>query len=164
MITMAVWQADKVLPHHAAPLYRPGRADTAINFTLKDTAGKAVALSDYRGKFVVISMYADWCGPCLREAEPTRELVDYFLGNQVVWIFISFDRSESDWKASIKKDQFKGVHLWGKPKSETLKSMLRFDNIPYYIWIDKDGKIALDNAPRPSSRNTKKQLKLFVGN
>ena len=139
-----------------------GRGDVPVDFTLSDSAGKPVSLSQYRGKFVIVCMVASWCRPCLNEVQPTKELQQDFLGQNIVWIFVSFDREKGDWDEARKVDNLKGVHLWGKPKSEELKKIFNFDSLPYYTWVDPNGVIAVEDAPRPSVHSSHKQLKLFV--
>ena len=48
--------------------------DEAPNFRLRDMKGKMVALSDLRGKVVLLNFWATWCGPCRIEMPAMEQL------------------------------------------------------------------------------------------
>ena len=42
-------------------------AQSAPDFTLESLDGKRISLSDYKGKVVLVNIWATWCPPCVRE-------------------------------------------------------------------------------------------------
>lgn len=61
----------------------------AADFTLRDMAGKTHALSDYRGKWVIVNYWATWCPPCLEEIPDLIGLHEQ--GRNVVVIGVALD-------------------------------------------------------------------------
>jgi peroxiredoxin len=63
----------------------------APTFTLKDTGGTSVKLSDFSGKVVVIDFWATWCGPCKELTAELEQLYRKYGDRGVVILGISMD-------------------------------------------------------------------------
>ena len=72
------------------------------------------SLSDYKGKVVVVDVWATWCGPCVKEMPFFKKLKDEFEGKEVVFMGVSVDENKFKWEAYMKKQGLTGVQLWGK--------------------------------------------------
>lgn len=67
-----------------------------VDFELKDLSGKSVKLSDYRGKVVLVSFWATWCGPCQFEVPAFVELQRQYQRRGFEVIGISMDEGSQE--------------------------------------------------------------------
>ncbi|WP_339743462.1 TlpA disulfide reductase family protein [uncultured Maricaulis sp.] len=66
-------------------------AQPALAFT--DAEGGEHHLSDYRGKVILVNLWATWCGPCVEEMPALNRLQQEFGGENFDVVTISFDRT-----------------------------------------------------------------------
>ena len=65
----------------------------APNFTLPDLEGKMVSLTDYKGKVVLINIWATWCPPCVEEMPSMEKLYQELKGEPFEILAVSIDVS-----------------------------------------------------------------------
>ena len=134
----------------------------ALSETILATDGSQVAFQDilkkYKGKTLVIEVWASWCGDCVKAMPKIKELQAN--NPDVGYVFISMDKAFDKWRAGIEKHELKGDHYWATDgmKGEFGKS-IDLDWIPRYIIIDKKGKIVIYRAIETDFDKINKQLK-----
>lgn len=77
--------------HTTAPQDAAGeetQAEPAPDFTVYDREGNAVALTDFRGKPVILNFWASWCGPCVSEMPDLQEAYDTY-GEQIHFVLVN---------------------------------------------------------------------------
>jgi thiol-disulfide isomerase/thioredoxin len=67
----------------------------AIDFKMKTIEGKEHAFSSFKGKIVILSFWASWCGPCVEEFPSMVSLLKQF-PEKVVMVAISSDYTVED--------------------------------------------------------------------
>ena len=140
--TSARWLAHRVdsLSHFAV-------GAQAYNFEFVDPEGKMVKLSDFRGKFVLVDFWASWCGSCRCEMKYLRPIYDELKGDDLVFISISLDRREKDWKKMLEEEKLPWIMLWDKEgftsgnEPNMIQKAYGFYTIPFIVLIDKEGRI-----------------------
>lgn len=111
----------------------------------KDADGKEVTLSDYVGKgnYVLMDMWASWCGPCKGEIPNLAKLQKQF-GNKgftVLGVFV-WDKEEN-LRKSMKEEKMTWPQIFDSEGTAT--DLYGVDGIPQIILFAPDGTIAHRN-------------------
>lgn len=134
----------------------------APGFKYVSINGDSVALSDLKGKYVYIDVWATWCGPCRMEIPHLEKFQKEYKGKNIVFVSISVDDNKEAWKKMVTEKKMKGIQLHsdGGWNSE-ITQKYNIKGIPRFILIDPAGNIISANAPRPSSPALKELLKKY---
>jgi peroxiredoxin len=79
----------------------PKEGCLAPSFTIPDLTGKPVSLSEFRGKVVLLNIWATWCGPCKREIPSLDRLYQIRKDKGLEIVAISVDRTPVSGVASF---------------------------------------------------------------
>lgn len=142
-----------------AKLYDTKAGGQAADFTYPDVNGKEVSLSDFKGKVVLVDVWATWCGPCRQQIPHLKKLEEEMHGTDVVFLGVSVDeaKDKQKWLDFIKKEGLGGIQLLASGWSKITKDY-KIKGIPRFMVFDKKGNIVSVDAPRPSSPELKKML------
>lgn len=64
---------------------------SAPNFTLPGLDGKMVTLKDYKGRVVLVNIWATWCPPCVAEAPSLENLYQILKDEEFELLAVSID-------------------------------------------------------------------------
>lgn len=117
----------------------------AQDFTLIDTAGKAVKLSDYKGKYILLDFWASWCTPC-REDNPhlvTAYKQYHSKGFEILSVSLDTRSREKAWRTAIAND---GLTAWKHVAdldhaTNSVVTLYGIGGIPQNFLIAPDGSI-----------------------
>ncbi len=136
-------ELDYIVTDAALRTRRLSAGTSAPNFVLQDHAGREWALSDLHGKLVYIDFWASWCRPCMEKMEKMRTWQSQWTGQNIVFLHINLDDSESAWRASLSKYELTqvGTQLY-HPAASRVALEYKIDAIPKFFLISADGNFA----------------------
>ena len=110
----------------------------APNFEFPGLDGKIVSLSDYRGKVVLVNIWATWCPPCIDEMPSMEKLYNELQGENFEILAVSIDAQGLKAVAPFMK-----AHNLTFPalidSEGTIKSLYKATGVPESFIIDKQG-------------------------
>lgn len=130
-------------------------------FSYKDVNDKTVNLSDFKGKYVYIDVWATWCKPCREEIPYLQKLEEDLKGKNIAFISLSIDKlSDTEkWKKLVADKKLGGTQLIAENEwKSTFVKAYNIESIPRFILIAPNGNIVDPDARRPSQPELKDQL------
>jgi len=133
MVALALWFVLS-LPARAA--------EAASDFTLRDINGNPVTLSELKGKVVVLSFWATWCGPCKEEMPHMQAMYGKLAEQGLVVLSISTDdaRSASKVKPYVMKMGYTFPVLLDRDAT-VIGAYNPSKTLPYTVVIDRSQQV-----------------------
>ena len=110
-----------------------------VDFVSNDFSGKPVHLSDYRGKVVLVNLWASWCPPCRAEMP---DLIKYYNDHQadgLVLLSVNSQDNASSAQQFIRETQMTFPVLFDP--NGNVGQVFRTDGLPDTFLIDRAGNL-----------------------
>lgn len=85
----------------SSKLSTPQQPTPPPDYAFYDSTGKALKVADFKGKVVVLNVWATWCAPCKVEMPTLAKLQAAYAGKPVEVMAVSIDTPEAAQKASL---------------------------------------------------------------
>jgi thiol-disulfide isomerase/thioredoxin len=123
----------------AAFVVKPQRPAVA-ELAFADGEGKPLKLSDWRGKVILVNLWATWCAPCRKEMPALAALQSKLGGEDFEVLAISIDRKGAAASLAF-LDEAKAtvLKLYVDPSSKALGA-LQAIGLPASVLVDRDGR------------------------
>ena len=120
-------------------------SEIGLQNTVISTEGNSLTidqvLDQYKGKIVVLDLWATWCGDCITGMPKLKDL--QIKNNDIEFVYFSMDKTVESWKNGIEKYDIKGHHYFiGNNWKSEFATSIDLNWIPRYLVIDQNGKIA----------------------
>ena len=117
-------------------------------------------LSEYKGKYVLVDLWASWCVPCIKEMPAMQALRQKYPLDKIVFVSVSLDTNIEAWLNRLNQlhcDNLSSYLLLNKDQAVLVKE-IGLSTIPRYLLYDKEGKMINVDAPLPSEPQLKELL------
>ncbi len=136
-------------------LQKPAKAAPAVAFT--DASGARHALAGYKGHYVLLNMWATWCGPCVAELPALTRLKAAVPGLTV--LAVNMDKGKVDAAGFLKSHNAAPLGSLRDTDITLMRSFGAF-GLPTTVLIDPKGKVVA-RAEGPATWDSPESITYF---
>lgn len=127
------------------------------DFKLQDLSGKWVNFTRFKGKYLVIDMWASWCGPCIKSIPAWNKLLPLYDPKLIQFITVSMDTDVDAWKNAIAQHKPGGLALIEPRAFNSLFAVYcKALWVSHYVIVNRTGSIVNYDAPHPGDPEFKR--------
>jgi peroxiredoxin len=118
---------------------KPSKGDLAPDFVLQSIDGRTRKLSNYRGKVVLVNLWATWCPPCLEELPVLDQLGEEFGDKGLVVLGVAGDEDVQAVRDFLAKSPVKFEVLLD-PRG-VIGTQYAITGYPETFFVDREGRL-----------------------
>lgn len=138
----------------------PGKP--APDFTLLKRDSTKFTLSSLRGKYAMIDFWASWCHPCRQAIPHWKEVYQKYHDKGFNIVSVSDDARWSDWFKAMDQEKMPWEQVCDefplKNMPARIGTLYMTTYIPFYVLLDKDGKILVYSGKEDDIDNKLKEI------
>lgn len=143
-----------------APAAHKSEGTANLDLKFKDMNGAEVRLADYKGKVILLNVWATWCGPCELEIPELVEAYNRYKDDGVVVLGVSLDDSAETLRAYAPKKQMNyPLLLWDDAFEDAYGPIV---GVPITFFIGRDGTISHRNFGPVTKERIDQEVKALL--
>lgn len=113
---------------------------SAPAITFYDAAGKPLSLNDFRGRYVLVNLWATWCGPCINELPSLVRLQAALPQDRITVLPIDLEKHESQKVVEfLERTKIEGLPIYIDRDFSAMRAFAA-NELPLTILIDAQGR------------------------
>jgi thiol-disulfide isomerase/thioredoxin len=147
-----------------APLPAASIDGRPVDLQLKNTDGKKVRLSDYRGSVVLLNFWATWCLPCRAEMPILVKAHQEYGSRGVKFIGAALDDRQSRLKIpEFVREMNIAFPVWTGASTMDLDDLKLGQSVPATIFVNRDGRIVSRVLGEITAADLRERLEWLTG-
>jgi thiol-disulfide isomerase/thioredoxin len=118
-------------------------------------------IAPHKGKILLVDFWATTCGPCIASIKTHKELRERYKDSKdadFVFITAEDESPESAYNKFVEEQNLVNTYRLSADNYRYLRQLFRFNGIPKYIIVDREGNILNDDARSRTFENDLKEI------
>ena len=139
LLATGLWRATPPTRPAPLPTQFASQRTYPLSLPLYTLDGRPANLGQFRGKVVLVNLWASWCPPCVAEMPGLQALYQKVDTTKVAFVLISLDENQNKARALLKRKHYTVPVFF---PTGPLGVPFNTSSIPYTVILTPEGRVA----------------------